>query len=80
MIMKMKSLALLGLASAFSWAAELPEAVLPAGVGVNIHFTRGHETDLDMIAAAGFKFIRMDFGWGGTERKKGDTIGPPMMN
>ena len=57
MIMKMKSLALLGLASAFSWAAELPEAVLPAGVGVNIHFTRGHETDLDMIAAAGFKFV-----------------------
>ncbi|MBI4326896.1 MAG: cellulase family glycosylhydrolase [Chloroflexi bacterium] len=68
----MKSLAVLCLASAFSWAAELPEAVLPAGVGVNIHFTRGHEADLDMIAAAGFKFIRMDFGWGGTERQKGE--------
>jgi hypothetical protein len=25
-----------------------------------------------MIAAAGFKFIRMDFGWGGIERKKGE--------
>lgn len=39
--------------------------------GVNIHFTRGHERDLDMIAAAGFKFIRMDFGWQSTEREKG---------
>src|SRR5512133_2855137 len=39
--------------------------------GVNIHFTKGHETDLDMIAAAGFKVIRMDFGWQNTEREKG---------
>jgi hypothetical protein len=39
--------------------------------GVNIHFTKGHETDLDMIAAAGFKIIRMDFGWQSTEREKG---------
>ncbi len=53
-------------------AADLPELVIPQGVGVNIHFTRGHEKDLDLIAAAGFKFIRMDFGWGGTERKKGE--------
>jgi len=55
-------------------AADLPELVLPQGVGVNIHFTRGHERDLDLIAAAGFKFIRMDFGWGGIERKKGEFI------
>lgn len=39
--------------------------------GINIHFTRGHEKDLDMIAAAGFKFIRMDFTWQSTEREKG---------
>ena len=39
--------------------------------GVNIHFTGGHEKDLDLIAAAGFKFIRMDFGWQSTEREKG---------
>jgi hypothetical protein len=39
--------------------------------GVNIHFTKGHEKDLDMIAKAGFKFIRMDFTWQSTERKKG---------
>lgn len=39
--------------------------------GVNIHFVTGHEKDLDLIAAAGFKFIRMDFGWQGIERVKG---------
>src|SRR5437899_1618961 len=53
-------------------AAEIPEAVIPAGVGVNIHFVTGHERDLDLIAAAGFKFIRMDFGWASIERKKGE--------
>jgi hypothetical protein len=35
--------------------------------GVNIHFTKGHEKDLDMIAAAGFKFIRMDLVWEETD-------------
>lgn len=39
--------------------------------GVNIHFVTGHEKDLDMIAAAGFKFIRMDFIWQNIELKKG---------
>ncbi len=53
-------------------AAEIPELKLPAGVGVNIHFVTGHERDLDLIAAAGFKFIRMDFGWASTETKKGE--------
>ena len=60
------------LASGLCAAPGLPPLVLPEGVGVNIHFSRGHERDLDMIAAAGFKFIRMDFGWGGIERKKGE--------
>lgn len=53
-------------------APDFPPLVIPEGVGVNIHFTRGHERDLDLIAAAGFKFIRMDFSWGGTERRKGE--------
>ncbi len=51
-------------------AGELPPLVLPAGVGVNIHFTRDHARDLDLIAAAGFKFVRMDFGWSGVERSR----------
>lgn len=52
-------------------AAEIPELILPAGVGVNIHFTTRHEKDLDLIASAGFRFIRMDFAWAGTERTQG---------
>lgn len=39
--------------------------------GVNIHFTTGHEKDLDMISAAGFKYIRMDFVWHNIEKAKG---------
>lgn len=39
--------------------------------GVNIHFVKGHENDLDMIAAAGFKLIRMDFVWETIEKSKG---------
>lgn len=56
----------------FALSAQIPEPVLPAGVGVNIHFVKGHERDLDMIAAAGFKFVRMDFTWAGIERRKGE--------
>jgi hypothetical protein len=51
-------------------AGSLPEAVVPNGFGVNIHFT-GEPKDLDLIAQAGFKFIRMDFSWSGVEREKG---------
>jgi hypothetical protein len=53
-------------------AGEIPAPVLPEGVGVNIHFVTGHEQDLDMIAAEGFKFVRMDFHWGAIERWKGE--------
>jgi len=55
-----------------SSGGEVPEPILPAGVGVNIHFVTGHEHDLDMIAGAGFKFVRMDFAWGGIETRKGE--------
>ncbi len=53
-------------------APDFPPLTFPEGVGVNIHFTRGHERDLDMIRDGGFKFVRMDFGWAGIERKKGE--------
>ena len=39
--------------------------------GVNIHFVSGHEKDLDIIAAAGIRFIRTDFVWQATEYEKG---------
>ena len=74
MTTKMKTtllLASLVISTFAATAAELPKLMLPAGVGVNIHFTRGRERDLDMIAAAGFKFIRLDFTWESIERKKG---------
>lgn len=67
-----KTLAVIALLPLLTVAAEIPDRVLPDGVGVNIHFTRGHEVDLDMIAAAGFKLVRMDFLWGRTERRKGE--------
>jgi polysaccharide biosynthesis protein PslG len=69
--MKLKCLLTSLLFPVAAFAGNFPPLVVPQGVGVNIHFTRGHERDLDLIAAAGFRFIRMDFGWGGTERQRG---------
>ncbi len=67
--MFLQRIALLCLLGSAVCAGELPETVLPAGVGVNIHFVTGHEQDLDLISAAGFRWVRMDFGWAQTERK-----------
>ncbi|MFB0524309.1 MAG: cellulase family glycosylhydrolase [Phycisphaerae bacterium] len=47
-----------------------PNPAIPNGFGVNIHF-RGEPRDLDLIAGAGFKFIRMDLTWSGIEQSKG---------
>jgi len=57
--------------TAAAFPADLPPLVLPQGVGVNLHFSRGHEAELDLIAAAGCKFTRMDLGWAGIERERG---------
>lgn len=56
--------------SAWAGIESLPHPAIPNGFGVNIHFT-GEPRDLDMIAAAGFKFIRMDLVWSSVERVKG---------
>ena len=64
--------ALLLLFPLVAFSAELPKPVIPAGVGVNIHFVQGHQRDLDLIQAAGFKFVRMDFDWHAIERNKGE--------
>lgn len=50
-------------------SGRLPGPVLPEGLGVNIHF-RGQPSDLDMIAEAGFKLIRMDLTWALVEHDK----------
>ncbi len=70
--MKQLYLLLSGVLPFLCGAAELPNLTLPQGVGVNIHFVTGHQKDLDLIQAAGFKFIRMDFGWTATEKQKGE--------
>lgn len=49
---------------------SLPHPAIPNGFGINIHFTR-QTRDLDMIAEAGFKFIRMDLSWSRVEKAKG---------
>jgi hypothetical protein len=63
---------LLWLLPLFCQANEISQPVLPDSAGVNIHFVKGHERELDMIQAAGFKFIRMDFSWIETEIRKGE--------
>jgi hypothetical protein len=64
------------LAALVSWvlplgAAELPRLVVPEGLGVNIHFTDPRPGEMEMLAAAGLRWVRMDFAWNGTEREKG---------
>ncbi len=44
---------------------------LPAPLGVNIHFTRGAPDEVDLLAATGFRLVRMDFTWGAVERRVG---------
>lgn len=70
--MNRNSWCLLGLIPALCYSNEIPQPVFPEGVGVNIHFVKGHERDLDLIQAAGFRFIRMDFGWGSIEAKRAE--------
>ena len=44
---------------------------VPGSLGVNIHFTDPRPGEMPMLAAAGFRWVRMDFGWGGSEREPG---------
>jgi hypothetical protein len=62
---------LLGLPAGLCLAAEIPGRVVPDGLGVNIHFTDPRPGELEMLAKAGFRWVRMDFGWEGTERRPG---------
>ncbi len=52
-------------------AGTIPGPVIPAGLGVNIHFTSPRPGEMRMLAAAGFKWVRMDFLWADTEKHKG---------
>jgi polysaccharide biosynthesis protein PslG len=68
---------LVALHAAFVPAHAAPHPSLPPigsleGLGVNIHFTDPQPGELEMIAAAGFQWVRMDLTWSGTERRKGE--------
>lgn len=70
---------LVTLVSASSLGAAEPGPTLPHtfspvpdGFGVNIHFTDPKPGEMKMLADAGFKWVRMDFNWGATERKPGE--------
>src|SRR5260221_10746616 len=47
------------------------ESVIPQGLGVNVHFTDPQPGEIKMIAAAGFRWVRMDFVWAETEKARG---------
>jgi len=49
----------------------LPGNTIPACMGINIHLNVPQQRDVEMIAAAGFGFVRMDFPWANIERQKG---------
>jgi len=49
----------------------LPTAGVPGSLGVNIHFNDPRTGEMEQLAAAGFRWIRMDFTWGGIERVRG---------
>lgn len=51
--------------------SAFPSTVLPDPWGVNIHFTDPKPGEMEMLAAGGFRWIRMDFGWNGIEKEKG---------
>ena len=52
--------------------AQLPDLKVPEALGVNIHFTDPQPGEMEMLAAGGFRWIRMDFDWARIETKKGD--------
>jgi polysaccharide biosynthesis protein PslG len=52
-------------------AAPPARPAIPQGLGVNIHFTDPAAGEMEMLAAAGFRTVRMDFVWSATEKEKG---------
>ena len=66
----------LALAFAATSLHAAPHPSLPSpgrldGLGVNIHFTDPGEGEMEVLAAAGFRWVRMDLGWENIERERG---------
>ncbi len=53
------------------WPSDNSAPAIPGALGVNIHFTDPKPGELAMLAAAGFRWVRMDFVWQSTETGKG---------
>lgn len=49
----------------------MPALKVPDGLGVNIHFTNPKPTELQAMADAGFKWLRVDLRWDATETRRG---------
>jgi hypothetical protein len=54
-----------------TFASTSNAPTIPDSLGVNIHFTDPQPGEMKMLAAAGFRWIRMDFKWDATERTRG---------
>lgn len=52
------------------WIAPVGAATVEQSLGVNIHFTDPRPGEVEMIANAGFHWVRMDFKWDLTERAR----------
>src|ERR1041385_752337 len=53
------------------WPSDTSAPLIPLALGVNIHFTEPKAGELEMIAGAGFRWVRTDFVWQATEAAKG---------
>jgi hypothetical protein len=51
----------------------LPWPTVPDALGVNIHFTDPEPGEMKMLAQGGFRWVRMDLAWAGTERDRAST-------
>jgi len=65
------ALMLLSALTAPAQKPSLPTAVVPDGLGFNIHFTDAKAGELEMLSESGVTMIRMDFFWDKTEPQKG---------
>jgi len=50
---------------------RLPSGPIPDGLGVNIHFTDPRKGEMEMMAAGGFTWVRMDYDWNYVEYERG---------
>lgn len=53
------------------WPSDTSAPAIPETLGVNIHFTDPQSGEVKMLAAGGFRWVRMDFVWQRTEVEKG---------